>query len=172
MKTAHQFARELLKGPDLPIYHFDPSRAGMADESDPSLSPPEIQRENPRAGMTRAQLKEAREEGWCLKPFLTIVDTSGVEVDDEPGAYYEKMHRVAEAAGMLSPLQRRELEKITRESAGARLLGAFEIRKKGDLFWSFEHGTFHHLANPRYIGKPVPVGEVWARREEKPARGR
>jgi hypothetical protein len=43
-KTAHQLALELLAGPDLPIYHFDPSRAGIDDENDTSLSDPVIER--------------------------------------------------------------------------------------------------------------------------------
>lgn len=44
MKTAHQLARELLAGPDLPIFHFDPSCAGFDSELDTSTSDPEIQK--------------------------------------------------------------------------------------------------------------------------------
>lgn len=36
--TSHQLARDLLAGPDLPIHHFDPSRAGYDEEIDTSLS--------------------------------------------------------------------------------------------------------------------------------------
>ena len=42
MKTSHQLARELLAGPDLPVWHFDPSRAGLDDECDTSLSEPTV----------------------------------------------------------------------------------------------------------------------------------
>lgn len=42
MKTSHQLARELLAGPDLPIHHFDPSRAGLNEERDTSLSEPTV----------------------------------------------------------------------------------------------------------------------------------
>ena len=47
MKTSHQLARELLAGPDMPIWHFDPSRAGLSDETDSGLSVPEIFYESP-----------------------------------------------------------------------------------------------------------------------------
>lgn len=42
MKTAHQIAKQLLTGPDLPIFHFDPSRAGTDDERDTSISEPTL----------------------------------------------------------------------------------------------------------------------------------
>lgn len=32
VKTAHELARELLQGPDLPCYHFDPSRTNLVKE--------------------------------------------------------------------------------------------------------------------------------------------
>lgn len=48
MKTAHQFARELLALPDLPIYHFDPSCAGYDDEDDTGISPPVAEVEEPK----------------------------------------------------------------------------------------------------------------------------
>lgn len=43
-KTSHEFARELLAGPDLPIYHFDPSCAGCDSENDTSISEPIIEK--------------------------------------------------------------------------------------------------------------------------------
>jgi len=48
MKTSHQFARELLAGPDLLIYHFDPSCAGYDDEIDTGISPPVAEVEEPK----------------------------------------------------------------------------------------------------------------------------
>lgn len=42
MKTAHSFARELLAGPDLEIFHFDPSQAGTDEDHDTSVSEPKI----------------------------------------------------------------------------------------------------------------------------------
>lgn len=169
-KTAHQLARELLAGPDLPIYHFDESRAGMAaDGSDPSLEDPKIDRVNPRDGMTKAEIKDALEEGYKLKPFLTLIADSPMSAADEPGAYFESLHSAAEMSGMLTALQIRELKKIVEELGDGRLLGRFEPRQKGDLHWEFAHGQFTSLANPIYIGKPAPAGEVWARRTKKSA---
>ena len=43
-QTSHEYARELLAGPDLPIYHFDPSCAGCDSENDTSLSSPKVER--------------------------------------------------------------------------------------------------------------------------------
>ncbi len=43
MKTSHQLAAELLAGPDLPVFHFDPSLAGYDEEHDTSLSEPQIE---------------------------------------------------------------------------------------------------------------------------------
>lgn len=167
MKTAHQLARELLKGPDLPIYHFDPSRAGMGDEDDPSLTEPKIERVNPRDGMSAREIKEAREEGYSLKPFLTIGDSSDLKVEDEPAAFEGLLHDIAIAAGMLTSLQQREIKKIAREMNGARLLGRYETPRKGDLHWDFDNGHFVHLSNPLYVGQPINVGDVWARQEKK-----
>lgn len=167
MKTAHQFARELLAGPDLPVFHFDPSRAGMDDERDTACEAPKIERVNPRVGMSKAEIKDALEEGYTLKPFLKIVSDSDTSVEDEPGAYYEALHALVEAAGMVTPLQMRELRTIAKAMDGARLLGRGEVRRKGDLHWDFQFGQFITLANPLYIGKPVPAGEVWARRNKK-----
>ena len=78
MKTAHQLAAELLAGPDLPVYHFDPSRAGMDDERDTSVSEPRLERCEP---------EEVR-EGNPDHPFL-IVHGDGGEPADEPGAFAE-----------------------------------------------------------------------------------
>lgn len=60
MKTAHDLARELLAGPDLTIFHFDPSCAGYHSDDDTGVSAPVIERVDPEPG----------EEGV---PFLTIV---------------------------------------------------------------------------------------------------
>ena len=59
-KTAHELARELLAGPDLPIYHFDPSRAGMDDEDDTSIAAVVIEVVGPDA------------ERGITAPFITI----------------------------------------------------------------------------------------------------
>jgi hypothetical protein len=170
MKTAHQLARELLAGPDLPIYHFDPSRADMADEgTDPSLETPKIERVNPRDGLAKREIKDALEEGYSLKPFLTIVGDSEMKASEESGAYYEALHWLAEAAGLLSALQIRELKTMAKEMGDGRLLCRHHNRAKGDLHWDFAFGRFVELANPLYIGKPVPAGEVWVRPAKKPS---
>lgn len=44
MKTAHELAKELLAGPNLPIFHFDASKAGTDDEIDTSISEPKIEK--------------------------------------------------------------------------------------------------------------------------------
>lgn len=76
MKTAHQLARELLEGPDLPIFHFDPSRAGCDDERDTSISDPEIQEVDPKDGLTDEEVAENKQEGCNTDPFLTICGES------------------------------------------------------------------------------------------------
>lgn len=77
MKTAHQFARELLAGPDLPIWHFDPSRAGLDDDRDTSLSEPEVQENDAAEGLTEEQVAEAKEERCYTGKFLTICGETG-----------------------------------------------------------------------------------------------
>jgi hypothetical protein len=63
MKTAHQFARELLAGPDLQIFHFDPSCAGFNPDDDTSISDPR----------SECVAHVTDEQGNELPPFLTIV---------------------------------------------------------------------------------------------------
>jgi len=36
MKTSHDLARELLAAPDLPVFHYDPSRDDIYEENDPT----------------------------------------------------------------------------------------------------------------------------------------
>lgn len=78
-KTAHQLARELLAGPDLPIWHFDPSRAGIDDELDTSLSIPEVQVTDPTDGLTAEEIQENKDAGCYTGKFITICGDS----DDE-----------------------------------------------------------------------------------------
>lgn len=84
MKTSHQLARELLAGPDLPIWHFDPSRAGL-DYTDSSLSEPEITHDDTRLVFTEDEVEEMREGGAYMGPFITISgeqDLSGEVMTD------------------------------------------------------------------------------------------
>lgn len=68
VKTSHEFARELLAGPDLPIFHFDPSCAGCDEEADTSCGTPVVEKvdaepyEDPETGETKTS-----------EEFLTIV---------------------------------------------------------------------------------------------------
>ena len=73
MKTAHQLARELFAGPDLPIYHFDPSRAGTDSEVDTSISTPKIELVDQKKDLSAAEIVEADLNEFDLSPFLTIV---------------------------------------------------------------------------------------------------
>jgi hypothetical protein len=75
MKTAHQFARELLAGPDIPIFHFDPSCAGYNPDDDTSISPPVAEVVN----------AEKDENGKPYPPFLTIVGNQHKEWELEEG---------------------------------------------------------------------------------------
>ncbi len=70
MKTAHQLARELLAGPDLPIFHFDPSRAGMDEEADTATSDPIVEIVKP-------------DDETVKEPFITICgDNEGEEAQE------------------------------------------------------------------------------------------
>ena len=60
MKTTHSLARELLALPDKPVYHFDPSFAGLDEEADSSLSEPSVELNKP----------DRWQEQW--RPFVTI----------------------------------------------------------------------------------------------------
>ena len=71
MKTSHQLARELLAGPDSPIWHFDPSRAGLGD-IDSSLSEPDIAQDDSRWGLEEDEVEAARSEGVYMGEFITI----------------------------------------------------------------------------------------------------
>lgn len=95
MKTAHQLARELLTGPDLPIWHFDPSRAGIDSDIDTSLSEPDAQENDPLEDMTEEQVAEYKEEGGYAGKFLTISgenDESG-EADTKSNAETTRLLR-------------------------------------------------------------------------------
>lgn len=118
MKTAHQLARELLAGPDLPIWHFDPSRAGMDDERDTSLAEPEVQENDAALDMTPEQLTELKDEHpeAYIGKFLTIVGDG--ELDDEPGDFAEKTIELLVAAGHVSKEKLEEAREVLRISAG------------------------------------------------------
>lgn len=77
MKTSHELGRELLAGLDLPIYHFDPSRAGLDEERDTSLSEPTVEVNNPREGMTSAEIEDSLAGGCTLQNFITISGEQG-----------------------------------------------------------------------------------------------
>ena len=84
MKTSHELGRELLAGLDLPIYHFDPSRAGLDEERDTSLSEPTVEINNPREGMTSAEIADSIAGGCTLQNFITISgeqDPAGEDID-------------------------------------------------------------------------------------------
>lgn len=72
MKTAHQLGRELLAGPNLPIWHFDPSRAGTDPDQDTSLCEPTIEHCDSREGLDKDTIAAAIEEGAYMGEFLTI----------------------------------------------------------------------------------------------------
>lgn len=72
MKTSHELGRELLAGLDLPIYHFDPSRAGLDEDRDTSLSEPTVEVNNPREGMTSDEIEDSIAGGCTLQNFITI----------------------------------------------------------------------------------------------------
>ena len=79
MKTAHQLASELLAGPDLPIWHFDPSRAGLDAERDTSLGEPEVEENDAAEGLDEEQIAEAKEERCYTGKFLTICGETDAE---------------------------------------------------------------------------------------------
>ena len=73
MKTAHELARELLAGPDLPIWHLDPSRFSetVAGE-DASLSEPRVKIEDTTEGQSPETSAAEKAEGYYVGKFITI----------------------------------------------------------------------------------------------------
>jgi len=90
-KTAHQLAYELLALPDLPIYHFDPSRAGMDDERDTSLSHIKVERHDPEPEDFEAAL-----EAGDPPPAPCLMLVGDYELKDEPGAWAEERLQLLE----------------------------------------------------------------------------
>jgi hypothetical protein len=86
MKTTHQLASDLLAGPDLPCFHFDPSRAGMDDERDTSLSEPIAELTDLSAEKYDRDLVEP--DMQRVEKFI-IIHGDGGEPHDEPGAFAE-----------------------------------------------------------------------------------
>lgn len=72
MITSHALARELLAGPDLPIFHFDPSRAGADPERDSSLSVPDVEVNDPREGLTKLEIEDLEANGHNMGKFITL----------------------------------------------------------------------------------------------------
>ena len=94
MKTSHQLARELLAGPDLPVWHFDPSRAGLDDEIDTSLSELRIEKSDSRNGVDPEDIEEFEREGCYMGEFLTICG----EIDPEGEAMSDSESKLRNAA--------------------------------------------------------------------------
>lgn len=112
MKTAHQFAGELLMGPDLPVFHFDPSRAGMDDEVDTSLAVPVVE-------VVKA----------CRKAFITIVGDG--ELRDEPGAFAERVIDCLVSSNCISGKQLERAREYVRRTDAAEEAGLAEQKAKG-----------------------------------------
>lgn len=81
--TSHEFARKLLAGPDLPIFHFDPSLAGYDEECDTSIS-------QPAAGVVRHAGNGQRQ----YQAFITICGTAN--------EHYEKDREITIAVRVLN----------------------------------------------------------------------
>jgi len=81
MKTAHQFARELLALPDITILHFDPSL--IVDEESPyALTEPVAELNEPEG--------DPEEDGGPLVPFISICGNVGNDEDE----YGERAWRI------------------------------------------------------------------------------
>lgn len=100
MKTTHALARELLAQPDIACFHFDPSRAGMDDERDTSVSEP------------RVELVTAKESG--AKQDFVIVHGDGGKPRDEPGAFAECVIDVLVGGGVVSKEKLEQAREIVR----------------------------------------------------------
>jgi hypothetical protein len=104
MKTSHQLARELLAGPDLPCWHFDPSRAGLDDEQDTSLSVPDVQVVDPADGLSFEAMRDAQESEHDLRPFITLsgdTEDSGEALSDDEQKYHAALDEIQ---AMLEPI--------------------------------------------------------------------
>lgn len=95
-KTAHQFARELLAGPDLPIFHFDPSFADACDEeSDYTLGTPTAEVVDPREGIDQDEADSMESDGVSMGKFVTISGDQAVCFDRSLDDYNELIMAVA-----------------------------------------------------------------------------
>jgi hypothetical protein len=101
MKTTHQLAQELLALPNLPVWHFDPSRAGLDDERDTSLSVPTVEVDDSRDGLDDDDVATFEAEGAYMGKFVTVCGDT-----DKDG---EAVNGVAELA-RLKAIEKEELE--------------------------------------------------------------
>jgi hypothetical protein len=72
-KTSHQLARELLAGPDLPIWHFDPSfEEACTDEDNHTLGDIECEVVDATEGMDEEEVAEVMAEGGFVGRFIML----------------------------------------------------------------------------------------------------
>lgn len=94
--TSHELANKLLLGPNLPIFHFDPSKAGQDDDRDTSLSEPAIEEHDNRDGVPVEVVEGWVENGQYAGLFLYICGEQ-----DVPEAMSEDESKIREAATKL-----------------------------------------------------------------------
>lgn len=81
-RTAHEFARELLALPDLPLYHFDPSFADACDEeTDYALGRPTASVDDPCEGLTAGEISDAKANGFDMGKHITICGDQPEDMD-------------------------------------------------------------------------------------------
>lgn len=81
MKTGHEFARELLALPDIPVLYFDPSWI-VGEESPNALTEPVAELNEPEG--------DPEEDGGPLVPFISICGN----VDHDEEEYGERAWRI------------------------------------------------------------------------------
>jgi hypothetical protein len=111
MKTAHEFARELLALPDVPVLHFDPS--WVEDEESPNALT------EPKAELSTDNGED--EDGKPLPPFICI---SGQLVIEGPEA---------------EDVECRILNELEREGDDAMRKHIEELREKYIAEWERTH---------------------------------
>lgn len=127
MKTSHQLARELLSRPDLPVFHFDPSRAGLGDESDTSLSEPKAQVNDPTEGLTPGEIREFKDEGCYLGKFITLCgddDPQGEAMSDSESEVRKILERANELCRSMHSIAERSGRRTYWEGFRAQLADA------------------------------------------------
>lgn len=113
--TSHQLAAKLLSLPDLPVFHFDPSRAGCDDERDTSLSEPVVQTNDAIEGLPPETIADLKEEGCFTGQFITICGETGADGEAFSDTESVSKRALEDIRGLVAPLAGTDLWTVDEE---------------------------------------------------------